>query len=87
MDNRRSHIPENNCSKFQQQRWAEQGDKKIEMESSKNTGLSWSVMIFRERERVGDDEISERPGAPLTIGGRGQAWAAPLVVRWLGGSP
>jgi hypothetical protein len=47
------------------------------MESSKNTGLSWGVQIFRERERSGDEEISERPGGPLTIGVRDQAWAAP----------
>jgi hypothetical protein len=45
------------------------------MESNKNTGLSWGVVIFWERERGGDEEIRERPGAPLTIGGRGQAWA------------
>jgi hypothetical protein len=40
----------------------EQGDQKIEMESSKNMSLSWGVVIFRERERAGDEEISERPG-------------------------
>jgi hypothetical protein len=77
LDNRRSHIPENKCSKSQQQRRAEQGDRKIATESSKKTGLSWGVEIFREREGSEDEEISERPGAPLTIGGRGQAWAAP----------
>jgi hypothetical protein len=32
---------------------------------------------FWERERAGEEEISERPGGPLTIGGRGQGWAAP----------
>jgi hypothetical protein len=32
------------------------------MESNKNTGLSWGVMIFQEKERAGDEEISERPG-------------------------
>jgi hypothetical protein len=36
------------------------------MESSKNTGLSWGVMIFWERERAGEEEISERPGEPLS---------------------
>jgi hypothetical protein len=41
------------------------------MESSKNTSLSWGVVIFQERERAGDEEISERPRGPLTIGGRG----------------
>jgi hypothetical protein len=41
------------------------------MESSKNTSLSWGVVIFRERERARDEEISEKLGAPLTIGGRG----------------
>jgi hypothetical protein len=46
------------------------------MESSKNASLSWGVMIFRERERAGDEEISERLGAPLTIGGHDQGWAA-----------
>jgi hypothetical protein len=34
------------------------------MESSKNMGLSWGVVIFWERERDGDEEISERPGGP-----------------------
>jgi hypothetical protein len=54
------------------------------MESIKNACLNWGVMIFRERERAGNEEISERPGPPLTIGGRGQAWAAPpsCEVAW-----
>jgi hypothetical protein len=43
------------------------------MENNKNTGLSWGVEIFREREGSEDEEISEWPGPPLTIGGRGQA--------------
>jgi hypothetical protein len=47
------------------------------MKSNKNTGLSWVVEIFWEREGNEDGEVSERPGAPLTIGGRGQAWATP----------
>jgi hypothetical protein len=47
------------------------------MESSKNTGLSRGVLNFRDREISEDEEISERPGAPLTMGGRDQAWAAP----------
>jgi hypothetical protein len=34
------------------------------MESSKNTGLSWGVEIFWEREGSEDEEISERPGPP-----------------------
>jgi hypothetical protein len=47
------------------------------MESSKNMSLIWGVVIFRERERARGEEISERPRGPLTIGGRGQAWATP----------
>jgi hypothetical protein len=39
--------------------------------------LSWGVEIFQEREGSEDEEINERPGGPLTIGGRGQAWVAP----------
>jgi hypothetical protein len=57
------------------------------MKSSKNMGLSWGVQIFWERERSGDEEISERPGAPPpTIGGRDQAWAmlpSGEVVWWV----
>jgi hypothetical protein len=34
------------------------------MESSKNTGLSWCVEIFQEREETEDEEIREWPGAP-----------------------
>jgi hypothetical protein len=77
LDNRRSHIPENNCSKSQQQRWAELGDQKIAMKSNKNTGLSWGVEIFWDREGSEGGEVSGEPGAPLTIGGCGLAWAAP----------
>jgi hypothetical protein len=34
------------------------------MEDSKNMSLSWGVVIFWERERAGEEEISERPGPP-----------------------
>jgi hypothetical protein len=37
------------------------------MESSKNASLSWGIVIFRERERAGDEEISERPEGPPVV--------------------
>jgi hypothetical protein len=43
-------FSENKCSKYQQQRWAEQGDQKIARKNSKNTGLSSGVEIFQVRE-------------------------------------
>jgi hypothetical protein len=46
--------------------------------------LSWCVVVFRERERAGEEEISERTGPPLTVGERGQGWVAPpgCEVAW-----
>jgi hypothetical protein len=32
---------------------AEQGDQKIEMECSKNTGLSWGVVFFGREKELG----------------------------------
>jgi hypothetical protein len=38
------------------------------MKSSKNTGLSWGVEIFWERERSEDEEVSEWPGGLMRHG-------------------
>jgi hypothetical protein len=59
LDKWRSHIPESKWSKFQQKYWAEQGDQKIKVKNSKNSGLSWVYRCFWERERAGEEEISE----------------------------
>jgi hypothetical protein len=32
------------------------------VKNSKNSGMSWVCRCFRERERAGEEEISERPG-------------------------
>jgi hypothetical protein len=32
---------------------AEQGDRKIEMESSKNTSLNWCVIVFGREKELG----------------------------------
>ena len=65
LDNRRSHIPESKCFKFQQEIWAGEGDRKIAMKNSKSTSLSNGDVFFRVREGNGRGESKWRAkGAP-----------------------
>jgi hypothetical protein len=56
--------------------------------NSKNSGLSWVYRCFRERERAGEEEISEVPGEALShLGGAARAGPRHLCVRWRGSPP
>jgi hypothetical protein len=62
-----------------------QGNRKIEVKNSKNSGLRWVYHCFRERERVGEEEISEGPGGAFScLGGAARAGPRHLCVRWRG---
>jgi hypothetical protein len=62
-----------------------QGYQKIKVKNNKNSGLSWVCRCFWERERAGEEEISEGPGGALSHqGGAARARPRHLCVRWHG---
>ena len=81
-DNRRSHIPESKCFKFQQEIWAEKGDRKFVMKNSKSTGLSNGGVFFREREGNGRGGSKWRARGAHTCPWRGQG--ASRATTWCG---
>ena len=52
------------------------------MKNSKNSGLSKWGGVFRERERAGEEEMSEGPGGALShLGGAAKGGPAPPVCE------
>ena len=89
MDTRRSHIPKSKLAKFQQLKWAVQGDRKIRAQElqERDRKLSGRVWLGR-RKREG---AGLPPGGPCgtdTIGGaRPTPLPRPARVWQRGGSP
>lgn len=71
LDNRRSHIPESKCFKFQQEIWDEQGDRKFATKNSKNTGLSNGDVFSRVSKCNGRGGNKWRARGPHTRPWRG----------------
>ena len=89
LDELRSHIPENKCSKSQQQRWAEQGDQKSRASTARNSGLNNGGVFSRERKWSGRwmSEWRARWGPPHRVA-RPPCWprqhmgCSPGVPHW-----
>ena len=83
MDNRRSHIPENKCSKSQQKWWAEQEDRKSQARTARTRVRPMVSCFSGEIKRMRGREGSGGPGGPHTRPGRGQG--VPHAYTWRGG--
>ena len=72
LDTRRSHIPESKQAKFQQLKWAEQGDRKIRAQEQQEHGFELSGRVWLgERKREGAGLPFGGPGGTHATWGRG----------------
>ena len=90
LDEWRSHIPKNKCSKSQQQRWAEQGDRNSQKWAARTRVFWMEMSLVGQEEGVVGGRSGEGPGRthtmsrcatlPTAPGGGLGAWSVPLVL-------
>ena len=90
LDEWRSHIPKNKCSKFQQQRWAEQGDRNPQKWAARTRVFGMKKSLGGEDKGVVGGRSGGGPGGTHTMPWRGHmpvapqcgvgAWWVPLVI-------
>ena len=72
LDKRRIQIPESKQAKFQQLKWAEQGDRKIRAQEQQEHGFEFSGRVWLgERKREGAGSPFGGPGGTHATWGRG----------------
>ena len=70
LDEWRSHIPENKCSKFQQQRWAEQGDRNPRKWAARTRVFWMEMSLVGQEEGVVGGRSGEGSGGTHTMSRR-----------------
>ena len=89
LDTRRSHIPESKQAKFQQLKWAEQGDRKIRAQEQQEHRFEFSGRVWLG-ERKGKEEKLTSWGArwdPRHMGARPTPLPRRAMAWQRGGSP